>query len=221
MKVSILDQNNNLLGTLKLNKGEDTLSNIDSKTGKSNPVFTIVNYGTENEWQSSIIKMGKGFEAIKQKRKTKITGLKLKFEPKGREVDWYIDRLQGVKSLAGIQLTTVSFDEFLKGFGSVFITFAVFFFAFSTLITWSYYGETASAYVFGHKIILPYKLVFVILVFFGSVRELSLVLNFTDLMVGLLVIPNTIAILLLSPKVATWSKAYITALKAGEITKYK
>ena len=107
---------------------------------------------------------------------------------------------ESIKKLEGIELTSVSFDQFFSGFGSKFITFAVFFFAFSTLITWSYYGETAADYILGKKVILPYKVVFVIMSFFGAVKGLDLILNFSDLMIGLLVIPNTICILYLSPK---------------------
>ncbi|NQY73525.1 MAG: sodium:alanine symporter family protein [Candidatus Margulisbacteria bacterium] len=121
----------------------------------------------------------------------------------------------------GISLTTASFDMFLDGFGSIFISLAVFFFAFSTMITWSYYGERAATYLFGKKFIMPYRMIFVMCVFLGAIVQLSDVLNFADLMIGLMVIPNSIAIILLSPKVVALTKDYFTKLKAGEYPRYK
>ena len=121
-----------------------------------------------------------------------------------------------VETRSGISLSAVSFDRFLPGFGSIFISLAGFAFALSTMITWSYYGEVASVWVFGARAAIPYRLVFVVLGFVGAVRKLDLVISFSDLLVGLLVIPNVIALLWLSPKVAGWSKDYFARLRAGE-----
>ena len=140
--------------------------------------------------------------------------------PEGQSVNWYIDRVHTITKLEGIELTTKAFDKFIKGFGSIFITIAVFFFAFSTLITWSYYGETAAGNLLGNWVVKPYKWFFIVFIYIGAVKNLTIILNFTDLMVGLLVIPNTIAILLLSPKVHQWSVDYFKKLKTGEIKPY-
>lgn len=116
----------------------------------------------------------------------------------------------------GISLSAASFDRFIPGFGSIFISIAGFLFALSTMITWSYYGETASTWVLGPRMLTPYRVVFVVLAFVGAVRKLEAVISISDLLVGLLVIPNVIALLLLSPKVAKWSREYFQRLAAGE-----
>ncbi len=120
-----------------------------------------------------------------------------------------------VDDTTGISLSTASFDRFLPGFGSIFITIAGFLFALSTMITWSYYGETASTWAFGPRALIPYRVVFVALAFVGAVRKLDVVVSISDLFVGLLVIPNVIALLLLSPQVMRWSKDYFARLADG------
>ena len=84
------------------------------------------------------------------------------------------------------------------------------------MITWSYYGESASASVLGERVVAPYRLAFVAFAFVGAVRKLDIVIAFSDLLVGILVVPNVIAILALSPKVAEWSGDYFARLRAGE-----
>ena len=121
-----------------------------------------------------------------------------------------------VDEVTGISLSAASFDRFIPGFGSIFISIAGFLFALSTMITWSYYGETASTWAFGPRMITPYRVVFVALAFVGAVRKLEVVISISDLLVGLLVIPNVIALLLLSPRVVRWSRDYFARLAAGE-----
>jgi len=125
------------------------------------------------------------------------------------------------EGLSGITLTTHSFDQFLDGFGSIFITVAVFFFAYSTMITWSYYGQIGITYVFGKSWVTLYRWVFVIFVFIGATVPLKTVINFADLTIGLMVIPNTIAIVLLSNKLVNITKNYFFNLKAGNIKRFK
>ena len=71
-------------------------------------------------------------------------------------------------------------------------------FAFSTILGWYYYGERCAVYLFGEKIILVYKILWVVSVFIGSVAKLNLVWNIADLMNGLMAIPNIFAVLFLS-----------------------
>ena len=73
----------------------------------------------------------------------------------------------------------------------------IFFFAFSTLIGWSYYGEKAIEYLFGARVISFYKVIFSLLIFVGATMSLAFVWNFSDVMNGMMVIPNLIGILLL------------------------
>lgn len=121
-----------------------------------------------------------------------------------------------VRELTGISLTSASFDRFVRGFGTIFITIAGFFFALSTMITWSYYGETASEWLLGRRAILPYRVVFIGTVFLGAVYHLGLVISLSDLLVGLLVVPNVVAIVALSPRVVRDTRDYLRRLKAGQ-----
>ena len=122
---------------------------------------------------------------------------------------------------SGIELTIASFDHFLKGFGSVFISIAVVLFAFSTMITWSYYSETALIFLFGKKAILPFKFIFIGVIVLGSTIALSSVLNFSDLMIGLMVIPNVIALIFLVEDVFDDSSTYFKKLKNKKFKVYK
>jgi len=126
-----------------------------------------------------------------------------------------------VHERTGITLSSASFDRFIPGFGSIFISVAGFLFALSTMIAWSYYGETASTWVFGPRALTPYRAIFVVLAFVGAVRKLEVVISISDILVGLLVIPNVIALLLLSPRVAKWSRDYFTRLRDGEFSNPK
>lgn len=115
---------------------------------------------------------------------------------------------QGVS--AGI-LTSMSFAETLGNTGTVIVAIATALFAFSTLIGWSYYGEKAIEYLFNERAIIAFRIVFVAMVMVGATRELSFVWNFSDLMNGLMAIPNLIGILLLSKVVKQESQRYFSA----------
>ena len=81
-------------------------------------------------------------------------------------------------------------------------------FAFSTILGWYYYGERCAVYLFGEKIIIVYKILWVIGVFTGSLVELNLIWNIADLLNGLMAVPNIIAVLLLSGLIASETKKY-------------
>ncbi len=115
---------------------------------------------------------------------------------------------QGVS--AGI-LTSMSFAETLGKTGTLIVAVATALFAFSTLIGWSYYGEKAIEYLFNERAIIAFRIVFVAMVMVGATRELSFVWNFSDLMNGLMAIPNLIGILLLSKVVKQESQRYFSA----------
>lgn len=120
------------------------------------------------------------------------------------------------ENLTGVDLTARAFDSAIPGFGGFFVPVAVFLFAYSTLLSWSYYGEQAVTYLFGEKGILPYKIVFCIAAVLGSVWSLGAIISFSDLMLGLMVVPNMIAVLLLLPKLRRESQSYFQKLKAGQ-----
>ena len=120
--------------------------------------------------------------------------------------------------MEGADLTRFAFDTTLMGFGAYIITLGVCLFAFSTMISWSYYGEKGTEYLLGPRAILPYKFVFVIFVFLGMMLpEFKWVYNFSDTAVGLMVFCNLPAVLILSPAVLRAGKAYFRRLDAGEM----
>jgi AGCS family alanine or glycine:cation symporter len=110
--------------------------------------------------------------------------------------------------LNGVELTAAAFDHSIPGFGRFFVPLAVVLFAYSTLLSWSYYGERAVDYITGGKGSLLYKVVFCILALAGALWSIGPVLSFSDIMLGLMVVPNLIAIWLLSPRVAKAAKIY-------------
>ena len=147
--------------------------------------------------------------------------LSLQFIVNKNANDFEIDDIIVGKPKSGIELTIASFDTFLKGFGSIFISIAVLLFAFSTIITWSYYGEVALNFVFGKKAILPFKWIFIGVILLGASISLDTIISFSDLMIGLMVIPNVIAILYLTEDVFDDASLYFKKLKNNEFKKYK
>jgi alanine or glycine:cation symporter, AGCS family len=136
--------------------------------------------------------------------------------PVGLVPAWEVREPQYVVELGGIELTTTAFDTFIPGFGNYFVSIAVLLFAFSTALTWSYYGETGAAYLFGKRAVLPYKLVFIAALFSGALWSLGPVMDFSDLMMALMVVPNVLAILLLTGKVRRLTTDYFDQLRRGE-----
>lgn len=118
--------------------------------------------------------------------------------------------------LTGVELTAAALDHQLPGFGTYFIPVAVSLFAYSTLISWSYYGERSVDYLFGEKWIVYYKLIFCLAAVIGAVATLAPVLHFSDSAIALMVIPNMIACLLMTPTIKRATKEYFTKLKNGE-----
>ncbi|MFP4620304.1 MAG: alanine/glycine:cation symporter family protein [Bacteroidales bacterium] len=85
-------------------------------------------------------------------------------------------------------------------------------FAFSTMISWSYYGSRAANYLIGEKAIKPYSYVFGLFVFLGSIWGIDLVWNFVDMVITFMTIPNLIALLLLTPVVLKETKNYFAQM---------
>ncbi|WKZ56723.1 MAG: sodium:alanine symporter family protein [Bdellovibrionota bacterium] len=121
----------------------------------------------------------------------------------------------------GVKLSADAFNHGIPGFGTWFIPIAVFLFAYSTLISWSYYGERGVDYLFGERYLMPYRILFCLVTVLGSVWTLDAVINFSDLMIGLMIIPNLIAIWLLSGEIAKDSQSYFARLRNGEFERYK
>ena len=117
---------------------------------------------------------------------------------------------QGVKADA---LTSMSMAETLGSAGSVIVAIATALFAYSTLIGWNYYGEKAIEYLFGEKSIKIYRVFFTVAVMVGAMMSLEFVWNFSDLMNGMMAIPNLIGLLWLSPIIKQETERYFASLK--------
>lgn len=120
----------------------------------------------------------------------------------------------------GAALTSEAMRSVLPGFQYV-LAIAVILFAFSTMISWSYYGERCWAYLFGDKSSMVYRVIFVVFVYLGAITSASNILNFGDLMIFGMVLPNIIGVVLLSGKVKRHFKEYWAMHKNGELKTYK
>ena len=104
-------------------------------------------------------------------------------------------------------LTSYAFAQGIP-FGDKIVTLAVVLFAISTAISWSFYGDRATEYLFGIKAIPFYRYFYVFMVFVGSTLMLEAVWVFGDAALGFMTFPNLIAIILLSTKLKTLSNSY-------------
>ena len=120
----------------------------------------------------------------------------------------------------GAALTSNAMGEVLPFFPYV-LAVAVILFAFSTMISWSYYGERCWAYLFGDKSSMVYRVIFVVFVYLGAITSASNILNFGDLMIFGMVLPNIVGVVLLSGKVKRHFQEYWTMYKNDEFPVYK
>lgn len=116
--------------------------------------------------------------------------------------------------MSGVALTSAAFDSVFMGFGTFFVNSAVLLFAYSTVISWSYYGEQGTRFVLGDKAVLPFKAIFVAMTVVGAVWELGPIVNFSDICFGLMAVPNVIALLALSGTIANEHRDYFAAMRA-------
>ena len=124
--------------------------------------------------------------------------------------------------VTGISLTSQAFEANFAGFGYILAIAAVLF-AFSTMISWSYYGLKAWTYMFGEgktKEII-FKLIFCIFVVIGASMSLGPVIDFSDAMIFAMAIANIIGLYMLMPKVKALLADYHEKLASGEIKKIK
>jgi len=109
----------------------------------------------------------------------------------------------------GAELTANAFNSGLPGnLGGMIVSLGLMFFAYSTILGWSYYGEKSIEYLLGEKAILPYRCIFCIVVFFGAVFKLQLVWSVSEVMNGLMALPNLVALLALSGIIVKETKSY-------------
>ena len=114
-----------------------------------------------------------------------------------------------LNNLQGVELVVNAFSTTIGSFAGIFITVAILFFAFSTVLGWSYYGTKAFEFLFGTKATIIYKVIFVVFIIFGSVSNLQLAWDISDTFNGLMAIPNLIGVLALSGTVFKITKNYL------------
>ncbi len=142
--------------------------------------------------------------------------------PGGAALEDGVLSMEGAHLQKGAPLTAWAFQRGLEPifpWGNLIVTLSVFLFAISTAISWSYYGDRSTFFLFGKKAVLPYRLIFVLMHFVGAIFSLELVWAFGDLALGLMAIPNLIAIMLLSGSVKKDAKDYFTRMDAVDAAK--
>ena len=116
--------------------------------------------------------------------------------------------------LEGAPLTSAAFGQFLGGAGPYVVAFGLIFFATSTIIGWSYYGEKCFQYLFKNpNLLIVYRVLFVAAVFLGATASLTVVWTFSDVMNGLMAVPNLIGLLGLSGVIVFETKRIIAKAK--------
>jgi AGCS family alanine or glycine:cation symporter len=113
----------------------------------------------------------------------------------------------------GAALSTLAFNTSLPGWGGYIVTFGLVVFAFTTILGWSYYGERCAEFLFGVKVILPYRLLWIVAIPVGAMGKLGLVWLLADVMNAMMAIPNLIALLLLSPVLFSLTRKYMLSEK--------
>jgi len=120
--------------------------------------------------------------------------------------------------IGGVNLTSAAFNSVIPGF-SFILTIAVILFAFSTMLSWSYYGLQAWMYLFGKSKLaeVTYKVLFCVFVVIGAAISLGAVTDFSDAMVFAMVFPNMIGLFILAPVVKKELKIYLDAINSGAL----
>jgi AGCS family alanine or glycine:cation symporter len=123
---------------------------------------------------------------------------------------------EAIANSAGAVITSAGFGSVVSWFPNI-LGFAIFLFAFSTMISWSYYGERAWVYLFGVKSSIIFKVIFLIFIVIATVTDTKLMVNFSSILFLALAVPNIFGLILLSGDVKSYLKEYIQKLKSGEL----
>lgn len=128
----------------------------------------------------------------------------------------------GSSGYQGAELTSAAFSSVFPWFSWVLMV-AILLFAFSTMVSWSYYGQKAWGYIFGKSkaASLSYKFLFLVFIVIGSSVGLGAVLDFSDLMILGMAFPNILGLVLLSSEVRKDMMDYFRRIKSGEVKQHK
>ncbi|MDA8792604.1 alanine:cation symporter family protein [Bacteriovoracaceae bacterium] len=120
----------------------------------------------------------------------------------------------------GAQITALAFSS-IHPIMPMLLTIASVIFAYSTVISWSYYGEKAWQTLFGEKSNKIYRIIYVFVIILGPILKLGAVIDFSDLMLLSMALPNVIGMIFLSRKLVPMVSEYLQRLKAGKMKVYK
>lgn len=124
----------------------------------------------------------------------------------------------GGKVLSGAKMAIAAFDSTLPG-GSYIVSIGLILFAFSTVIAWAYYGEKCFEYLFGERSVLFYRCLFTLIVIPGAALKMEVAWHLADIMNGLMVIPNLIALLALSGVIVAETRLFLQVVAEEEAEK--
>jgi len=110
----------------------------------------------------------------------------------------------------GAALSTLAFNNAMPGVGGYIVVFGLVVFAFTTILGWSYYGERCAEFLFGVKVIWPYRVLWLCAIPVGAMGKLGVIWLLADVMNGMMAIPNLLALGLLSPVVFKMTKTYLS-----------
>jgi AGCS family alanine or glycine:cation symporter len=113
----------------------------------------------------------------------------------------------------GAALTTAAFNAGLPGPGGIIVAVGVLLFAYSTILSWEYYGERCAEYLFGSKAIMPYRIIWIPFILIGAIGRLVTIWDIADTLNGLMAIPNLIGVLGLSGVIIKLTKEYFSKEK--------
>jgi AGCS family alanine or glycine:cation symporter len=117
--------------------------------------------------------------------------------------------------LHGAAMTSAAFSSQLP-FGDIILTLCIILFGFTTMLGWSYYGERCAEFLVGPKVIVPFRVLWVVGIFLGTQMSLELVWKMSDVLNGMMAIPNLIALVFLAPVVFRLSKEYFAEEEQAE-----
>ena len=119
--------------------------------------------------------------------------------------------MEGKSLVKSAVLTSKAFNKgFFGSYGEFIVSIGLLLLAFSTMITWSYYGDSSAKYLLGDKAVVPYRVLFILAIPIGAIIKLELVWKLSDIANALMAVPNLIGVIFLSGVVAKMSKDHFS-----------
>ena len=207
-EISVMDEGGRVMQNGEIDEDQEFEGTFEITGGQSDGVLFAKNHATVDHYELQI-------EGTPFYGSADVTpdGDVLFRDAHGDEVEADEVMLVGEMLQNGSPLTAWAFQRGLApigNWGNYIVTIAVFLFAISTAISWSYYGDRSIEYLIGESAILPYRIMFCIVHFLGAIFSLEIVWGFGDTALGLMTIPNLIAIFALSGVARRLSNDYFS-----------